>query len=780
MTKTNVTRPTTSQGFLHAMHPKTPWVITAIEADGPSIKTVTFRHDAQPGTGRHITELQDFIDDHVGWNFYFQANSITSGTLNSKAAAKDIASLDYLQVDIDPTVGLPLQEEQERILSLLTDKSPKGVPKPTVIVYSGGGYQAFWKLENPVALNGERGLTEDAKLYNKRLEEIFDADHCHSVAHLMRLPFTTNVPDEGKRAKGREKVQAIVMEADFSRIYAIEKFKKSKRMSAALLGEVERLNINKIVEPTFEDLVKAQVPDATMQAMLHGNHPDQPDKHPSRSEWVFEVACSLVRKNFPDEMIVGALLNKEWGISDSIYKEASGKARGNPTRYAVRQLERAKAALKLEIEANKDVKGKLKFITDKEGNPYKKLTHNHRVALQELGVSIVKDLFNDCYVVSGVEGFADGRLTDEAVTRIRYSIEEQIQFLIGKDAMRDLICDIGEDNRFHPVQEYLSGLEWDGVKRLDGWLTTYLGVEANKYTRAVGKLFLTAAVRRVRKPGCKFDEMVVLEGKQGGGKSTALSILATSDNWFTDELPLGAPGKEIIEATEGKWIVEAAELVGVTKKTSEQMKSMLSRTYDKGRMSYGRFSDQRARQFVICGTTNDDKYLKDKTGNRRFWPVVCGNINLKSLRADRDQIWAEAAQVEEQGGSIRLDPSLYALAAGEQAFREEENPSEAIFEAKLGGFSGRIPVGLIYDVLGLPKNQQSMSLIGQAAKSLGWDRRKLVYEGSKVMCYVRGGKIEGSVELIPYRDGDGNWRVKKAETSMSDDLWLDPSGQGIF
>ncbi len=774
---TNTNKPITAQGFLGKMQPDGVHVVTAIhpERNEKRTLTVTFRSDAKPGSGgrhlRHPSELQDFIDENEGWNFYFQANRTINSNMTSKAAVADIASLDYMQVDIDPTAGMSLQDEQERILGLLTCKLPKGIPKPSVIVYSGGGYQAFWKLEEPLKIDGDLGLAEDAKLYNKRLEEIFDADHCHSVAHLMRLPFTINIPDEGKQAKGREKVQAVVMEADFNRTYPIEKFKKSKRPSSAPLGAVERLNISKIVEPAFEDLVKAQVTDATMQTMLHGKHPDDPDKHHSRSEWVFDVACNLARKNVPDEMIVGALLNKDWGSSDSIYRQMSGQPVSNPTRYAVRQVERAKAALRVEREANENVKGDLKFKVDGHGKPYKKLTHNHRVAMQELGVSIVKDLFNDCYIVSGLDGF-DGRLTDPAVTRIRYLIEEQFQFLIGKDAMRDLICDIGEYNRFHPVRDYLDSLQWDGVKRLDSWMTKYLGVEDTAYTRAVGRLFLTAAVRRVREPGCKFDEMVVLEGRQGGGKSTALRTLAMSDKWFTDELPLGASGKEIIEATGGKWIVEAAELVGVTKKTSEQMKSMLSRTFDKGRPAYGYFSDQRDRQFVICGTTNDDKYLKDKTGNRRFWPVVCGKIGLNSLKEDRDQIWAEAATVEAERTSIRLDPSLYALAAGEQTKREEENPLEAVFDAKLGGLTGRFPVGVIYDLLGMPKTQQSMTLIGQAAKSLGWDRKKLAYQGARVMCYARGDLAERVIELMPRRDKDGVWRIAPVQSDDGREPWL--------
>jgi predicted P-loop ATPase len=140
----------------------------------------------------------------------------------------------------------------------------------------------------------------------------------------------------------------------------------------------------------------------------------------------------------------------------------------------------------------------------------------------------------------------------------------------------------------------------------------------------VGRLWLVAAVRRIREPGCKFDEMLVLESPtQGLDKSSALAALAVKDDWFTDQLPLNADDKKVIETLAGRWIVEAAEL-----------KAFLSQRIDRARMSYGRLVTEVPRQCVIVGTTNDDAYLRDSTGNRRFWPVKIDRFDLAALRRD--------------------------------------------------------------------------------------------------------------------------------------------------
>jgi predicted P-loop ATPase len=233
---------------------------------------------------------------------------------------------------------------------------------------------------------------------------------------------------------------------------------------------------------------------------------------------------------------------------------------------------------------------------------------------------------------------------------------------------------VAAESKYHPVRDWLEGLAWDGQPRVRTWLTYYLGVEDGDYSQAVGARWLISAVARVMRPGCKADHCLVLEGDQGRGKSSALRILV-GDDWFTDELAdLGS--KDAAMQTRGVWVVELAELEHLSRGEVGRIKAFLTRTVDRYRPPYGRRLVMAPRECVFAGTVNDRQYLKDETGNRRFWPVRVGqSIDLAALRHDREQIWAEAVQLWRDGVRWWLEGrSLVELAREEQEGRASVDP----------------------------------------------------------------------------------------------------------
>ena len=238
---------------------------------------------------------------------------------------------------------------------------------------------------------------------------------------------------------------------------------------------------------------------------------------------------------------------------------------------------------------------------------------------------------------------------------------------------------VARDIRVHPVREYLNRLRWDGTPRLEGWTVTHLGAEDTPLNRAFGSLWMISAVARIMQPGSKADHMLILEGPQGAKKSTALAVLA-GDGWFTDELAeIGS--KDAALQMRGVWIIEIAELDAIGRAEVSRIKAFLSRTVDRYRPPYDRYVVDVPRQCVFAGSVNPDTYLRDETGNRRFWPVRCGRIDLDALRRDRDQLWAEAV-VRYRDGAIWWidDRDLIAAANVEQEARVQDDAWNALIE----------------------------------------------------------------------------------------------------
>lgn len=245
------------------------------------------------------------------------------------------------------------------------------------------------------------------------------------------------------------------------------------------------------------------------------------------------------------------------------------------------------------------------------------------------------------------------------------------------------VAKVTDDRSYHPIREFLQALpEWDKVERVDTLLIDYLGAADTKYVRAVTRKTLCAAACRVLNPGCKFDTMLVLNGSQGIGKSTLIARLG--GEWFSDSLSLNdTKDKTAAEKLQGYWILEIGELAGLRKAEVETLRSFLSRQNDIYRASFGKRTTPHPRQCVFFGTTNAESgYLRDTTGNRRFWPVkTLGGGSKCSWDVTQEevlQIWAEVMHYVKEGEKLYLDPEVEALAKAEQREAMESDEREGL------------------------------------------------------------------------------------------------------
>lgn len=296
------------------------------------------------------------------------------------------------------------------------------------------------------------------------------------------------------------------------------------------------------------------------------------------------------------------------------------------------------------------------------------------LALNEMDHNIVARKSLPWRKVTGASQWVDA---DDAALRFYL---ERTYGVASKDKIFDAVNVVAGENKFHPVREYLEGCSWDGVPRVETLLIDYLGAEDNAYTRAVTRKALAAAVARIYRPGCKFDYMLTIRGRQGLGKSAIIAKLG--GEWFSDTFST-MQGKEAYEQVMGVWLMEVGELAGMRKAEAETIKLYISKQTDRFRPAYGRRLQEFPRQCIFIGTTNETQFLRDTTGNRRFWVVDTPNTPARDMWEELTPetvrlIWAEAVELYRKGEELYLSRDLEKVAREVQEAYEEENPKAGI------------------------------------------------------------------------------------------------------
>ena len=400
------------------------------------------------------------------------------------------------------------------------------------------------------------------------------------------------------------------------------------------------------------------------------------------------------------------------------------------------------------------------FVRDKDGLILRDHQENIARALRLLDTALSYHSFSE-----RLEVFTDGHKTmlDDAVMEgLWLRIDRELRFRPTFAFFERVVKNIARESTYHAVHQYLDGLVWDGIPRLDRWLVETGGAEDTPYTRAISAIVLIAAVKRVREPGCKYDEMVVLEGSQGVNKSSALRALCADETWFSDDLPLNVDAKQIIERTLGKWIIEASDLAGKRKAEVEHLKSMMSRQVDgPARLAYAHNPVERARQFIFVGTTNSAAYLTDQTGSRRYWPVGVRKMLVGDVIRLRDQLWAEAAHRERLGESIRLAEELWPAASVEQDRRHSHDAWEDLIRDLLLNTSPtttgirRVATKHIWEALGIePAHRDRVGgvRIAEILHKFGFKTTVVRVAGETTV--VRGYATDDEAKLTAHQEDD--------------------------
>ncbi|NOD87411.1 MULTISPECIES: VapE domain-containing protein [unclassified Ruegeria] len=394
-----------------------------------------------------------------------------------------------------------------------------------------------------------------------------------------------------------------------------------------------------------------------------------------------------------------------------------------------------------------DPSGRFPFAHDKNGN----MIPNYANVIATLMTNDIWrgklgfDLFNGRRCFTGDIPFLKVKAGDLLEDHHFGGFHQWFQFgLFAKIGRNDVINAVEAacmENAFDPLQDYLTGLKWDGVPRINSWLWTYCGVTMADpiyltYLSVAGRKWLIAAVARGMIPGCKVDNALIFEGPQGVGKSSALAALVPDPDWFGDSLP-DFHHKDAKSYLNGKWIVELAELTQVHKGELENMRSFMSRTKEDYRPSHARLEIKRPRRCVFAGSTNRDDYLKDPAGERRFWIVQTdGHFDIEGLTAVRDQLWAEAYEAYKSGEVWYMDRATANMARSIQQERVARDPWADTL-ANLLATRDETSLPECFALMNIPEKERTpaqQNRIKTALKSIGFERNGLIShnrEGNK-------------------------------------------------
>ncbi len=418
------------------------------------------------------------------------------------------------------------------------------------------------------------------------------------------------------------------------------------------------------------------------------------------------------------------------------------------------------ATMRFEAQVRKELRTGAGWRPNMKGEPDPQNADNVGVLLRLVGVDMRFNLWRQ-----RIETRPHGQnewvsFTDAELNRIRGIAScEEYRFRPTKDFLRDMLADIARQTSYDPVLDWIDSAQWDGVPRLITWLSKTCGVPCDPYHQALGKNVIGGIVKRARHPGAKHDEVMILIGPQGCGKSNLTKVLALEPEWHTDSVAFEGSPQNIVPQLFGRLVVELSELDGIHRREAGYIKRFLSAQSDNVTLKYEAFSSDHARRCVFIGTCNLENPLVDDTGNRRFYPVRVPegtHVDVAWLRENIEQLIGEAATLESGGESFSIPQSVWAEAA---ALQETARSVSAVEEMLLQWFSKAVLAGTTgYFVLSSDivsaltmARQNANAKVGGVMQRLGFVHARPYFGGVQVRAWIKAPNkdLAGCVQLVP-------------------------------
>lgn len=592
-----------------------------------------------------------------------------------------------------------------------------GVPCPVVLSGRGNGSRHYYCVtERPFKTYNAAESSETVKVFmpsktkisKREREELTDAE----ITKGLRL---ANAWEVSLYSDGRQVVLPPSVHPDSGRLYSWRNEARDMaafplvglngQSSSEVEGEGRGRSEPRGAQETVEDFEVSSVqlewldiPKSVVSLITQGFWRGAVVQN--RSDYLLVATTALVKAGLGKNDILTILTEREYYLGECAFDHAQTDSRKRAAKwlwnYTVKKVMEEKNVRQVFLDApdpeleeklsdteSKEQAAQLDEETSwrqglemtKEGRPRVTL-NNCKLVMQSSCPQpnlVGRDEFaaNDYYLCTPPWRSKKGdAVTDADIHRIKFYATEQVGVEFPDAMIDQTLREIADANRYHPVRIWLKALKWDGKPRIGTWLKDHAGAEGPEgYLEAVSRKMLVAMVKRVFEPGCKFDYVVILEGLQGIGKSTLLRKL-TGEAWFSDaNLQIG--DKDAVLTMQSKWLIELGELSSMRKAETDQLKAFITQTTDRIRAPYGKRVEEFPRQCIFVGSTNNDEYLPDLTGNRRFWPVKVHGIEFDGISAVREQLFAEAVQAYEWGEPLYLDAEQEMEATLEQAKRRQ-------------------------------------------------------------------------------------------------------------